>query len=129
MTEPAITPELVAKHNLTTEEYATLKSILGREPSYTELGIFSVIREALVNLQRFLSGEQGDAVMAFLPVVMNVVAELADILFGELLIGHFDFLQADDIRLVFVDQRRQLMRARAQPIDIERNDLHRKAPG
>jgi phosphoribosylformylglycinamidine synthase II len=43
MTEPAITPELVAKHNLTTEEYATLKSILGREPSYTELGIFSVM--------------------------------------------------------------------------------------
>ncbi|MBI3880611.1 MAG: phosphoribosylformylglycinamidine synthase subunit PurL [Verrucomicrobia bacterium] len=43
MTEPAITPELVAKHNLTTEEYATLKSILGREPGYTELGIFSVM--------------------------------------------------------------------------------------
>lgn len=43
MTEPAITPELVAKHNLTPEEYATLKSILGREPSYTELGIFSVM--------------------------------------------------------------------------------------
>jgi phosphoribosylformylglycinamidine synthase len=43
MTEPAITPELVAKHNLTPGEYATLKSILGREPSYTELGIFSVM--------------------------------------------------------------------------------------
>jgi phosphoribosylformylglycinamidine synthase len=44
MTEPAITPELVAKHNLTTEEYAHAKEILGgREPSYTELGIFSVM--------------------------------------------------------------------------------------
>jgi phosphoribosylformylglycinamidine (FGAM) synthase-like enzyme len=43
MTDPAITPELVAKHNLTPEEYSTLKSILGREPSYTELGIFSVM--------------------------------------------------------------------------------------
>lgn len=43
MTEPAITPELVAKHNLTPEEYAKIKQILGREPTYTELGIFSVM--------------------------------------------------------------------------------------
>src|SRR5437667_1271913 len=42
-TEPAITPELVQKHNLTPEEYEKLKGILGREPSYTELGIFSVM--------------------------------------------------------------------------------------
>ena len=43
MTDPAITPELVAKHNLTPDEYANIKRILGREPSYTELGIFSVM--------------------------------------------------------------------------------------
>jgi phosphoribosylformylglycinamidine synthase II len=43
MTEPAITPELVAKHNLTPDEYAHVKEVLGREPSYTELGIFSVM--------------------------------------------------------------------------------------
>src|SRR2546426_11533902 len=43
MTEPAITPELVAKHNLTPEEYKHAVEILGREPSYTELGIFSVM--------------------------------------------------------------------------------------
>src|ERR1035437_568317 len=43
MTEPAITPELVAKHNLTPEEYKHAKEILGRTPSYTELGIFSVM--------------------------------------------------------------------------------------
>ena len=43
MTEPAITPELVQKHNLTPEEYEKLKVTLGREPSYTELGIFSVM--------------------------------------------------------------------------------------
>jgi phosphoribosylformylglycinamidine synthase len=44
MTEPAITPELVAKHNLTPEEYAHAREILGgREPSYTEMGIFSVM--------------------------------------------------------------------------------------
>jgi len=44
MIEPAITPELVAKHGLTPDEYAHAKLILGgREPSYTELGIFSVM--------------------------------------------------------------------------------------
>ena len=43
MTEPAITPELVQKHNLSPEEYVKLKATLGREPSYTELGIFSVM--------------------------------------------------------------------------------------
>ena len=43
MTEPSITPELVQKHGLTPEEYEQVKSILGREPSYTELGIFSVM--------------------------------------------------------------------------------------
>jgi len=43
MTEPAITPELVAKHNLTPDEFAAAKEILGRAPSYTELGIFSVM--------------------------------------------------------------------------------------
>ncbi len=43
MTDPKITPELVAKHNLTPDEYARILEILEREPSYTELGIFSVM--------------------------------------------------------------------------------------
>lgn len=43
MTEPTITPELVQKHNLTPEEFGRIKEILGREPTYTELGIFSVM--------------------------------------------------------------------------------------
>jgi phosphoribosylformylglycinamidine synthase len=43
MTEPAITPELVARHNLTPDEYEKIKTLLGREPSYTELGVFSVM--------------------------------------------------------------------------------------
>jgi phosphoribosylformylglycinamidine synthase len=41
--EPAITPELIAKHGLTTEEYERIKTILEREPNFTELGIFSVM--------------------------------------------------------------------------------------
>src|ERR1051326_5434000 len=43
MNEPVITPDLVQKHNLTGEEFERIKNILGREPNYTELGIFSVM--------------------------------------------------------------------------------------
>ncbi|HSI11335.1 MAG TPA: AIR synthase related protein, partial [Chthoniobacter sp.] len=41
--EPKITPEVIAKHGLTPDEYERIKSILKREPNYTELGIFSVM--------------------------------------------------------------------------------------
>jgi len=41
--DPAVTPELVEKHGLTPEEYERIKKILGREPNFTELGIFSVM--------------------------------------------------------------------------------------
>jgi phosphoribosylformylglycinamidine (FGAM) synthase-like enzyme len=43
MSAAAITPELVAQHQLTAPEYQKIVSILGREPTYTELGIFSVM--------------------------------------------------------------------------------------
>ncbi len=43
MSDPAITPELIKQHGLTPDEYSRVKEILGRAPSYTELGIFSVM--------------------------------------------------------------------------------------
>jgi phosphoribosylformylglycinamidine synthase len=39
----AITPDLVKEHGLTENEYARIKRLLNREPSYVELGIFSVM--------------------------------------------------------------------------------------
>src|SRR6266700_1529415 len=39
----AITPEVIAEHGITPEEYGRIKTALGREPSLTELGIFSVM--------------------------------------------------------------------------------------
>ena len=39
----AITPEIITAHQLTSAEYEKIVSLLGREPSYTELGIFSVM--------------------------------------------------------------------------------------
>ena len=41
--DPAVTPEVVAQHGLTPEEFERIKKILGREPNFTELGIFSVM--------------------------------------------------------------------------------------
>jgi len=41
--DTAITPEIVAEHGLTEEEYGRVLSIMGREPNYVELGIFSVM--------------------------------------------------------------------------------------
>ena len=38
-----ITPQLVAEHGFKGDEYERLLGILGREPSITELGIFSVM--------------------------------------------------------------------------------------
>ncbi len=43
MPDHAITPELVAKHGLTPEEYQRIETILGRAPNFTELGVFSVM--------------------------------------------------------------------------------------
>ena len=38
-----ITPELIAEHGLTKDEYARILEIIGREPNITELGIFSAM--------------------------------------------------------------------------------------
>src|SRR5947209_1670499 len=43
MDSQAITSEVVAAHNLTREEYARIKELLGREPTFVELGVFSVM--------------------------------------------------------------------------------------
>ncbi|MEP6937061.1 MAG: phosphoribosylformylglycinamidine synthase subunit PurL [Chthoniobacterales bacterium] len=41
--DPAVTPEVVAKHGLTPEEFQRIRRIMGREPNFTEIGIFSVM--------------------------------------------------------------------------------------
>ncbi|MDF1873659.1 phosphoribosylformylglycinamidine synthase subunit PurL [Vannielia sp.] len=43
MQEPAITPELIEAHGLKPDEYERILEIIGREPSFTELGIFSAM--------------------------------------------------------------------------------------
>jgi phosphoribosylformylglycinamidine synthase subunit PurL len=41
--EPAITPELVAEHGLKPDEYTRILKLIGRQPTLTELGIFSAM--------------------------------------------------------------------------------------
>ncbi|HEY8559444.1 MAG TPA: phosphoribosylformylglycinamidine synthase subunit PurL [Pyrinomonadaceae bacterium] len=64
--ESKITPEIVAQHGFTPEEYEKVLEIMGREPSMTELGIFSVMwsehcsyKSSRVHLKRLpTSGER-----------------------------------------------------------------------
>ncbi|WP_455475276.1 phosphoribosylformylglycinamidine synthase subunit PurL [Bartonella sp. B17] len=39
----AITPELIAQHGLKDDEYQRILTLIGREPTFTELGIFSAM--------------------------------------------------------------------------------------
>ena len=39
----SVTPELLAQHGLTADEYERILRHLGREPNLTELGLFSVM--------------------------------------------------------------------------------------
>jgi phosphoribosylformylglycinamidine synthase len=41
--EPQITPDLVASHGLKPDEYERILKLIGRTPSFTELGIFSAM--------------------------------------------------------------------------------------
>ncbi|WP_299148471.1 phosphoribosylformylglycinamidine synthase subunit PurL [uncultured Tateyamaria sp.] len=43
MQEPQITPDLIASHGLSPDEYARILEIIGRTPTFTELGIFSAM--------------------------------------------------------------------------------------
>ncbi|NBD29318.1 MAG: phosphoribosylformylglycinamidine synthase subunit PurL [Alphaproteobacteria bacterium] len=43
MQEPAITPDLIEAHGLKPDEYDRILDIIGREPTFTELGIFSAM--------------------------------------------------------------------------------------
>jgi phosphoribosylformylglycinamidine synthase len=41
--EPPVTPALVREHNLNAREHRTIRELLGREPTLTELGVFSAL--------------------------------------------------------------------------------------
>jgi len=41
--DPAITPQLVREHNLTDAEYERITTLLGRTPTFAELGVFSAL--------------------------------------------------------------------------------------
>ncbi|HEB84385.1 MAG TPA: hypothetical protein ENI92_05220, partial [Bacteroidetes bacterium] len=41
--DPPVTGELASAHGLTGEEYARIVELLGRTPTYTELGVYSVM--------------------------------------------------------------------------------------
>ena len=81
-----ITPELVKKHGLLPEEYESVKGHLGREPTLTELGIFSVMWSehcSYKNTRPLLKGfptEKRGATAAFGRVLVKAGEENAGII-------------------------------------------------
>jgi hypothetical protein len=55
---------------------------------------------------------------------MHVITQRLDLVQRELVVMDLGFLQADHVGLMFFNQRRQLMGASAQPVDVEGDDLH-----
>ncbi|RJP18870.1 MAG: phosphoribosylformylglycinamidine synthase subunit PurL [Deltaproteobacteria bacterium] len=60
MKERPVTPALAREHGLSEEEFGRIRSILGRDPNFTELGIFSVMwsehcsyKSSRVHLRKF----------------------------------------------------------------------------
>ena len=43
MQDPSLTEDLISAHGINAEEYAEILNIMGREPTFTELGIFSAM--------------------------------------------------------------------------------------
>ena len=41
--DPKLTPELVRQHGLTPDEFSRIRDVLGRDPTWVELGIFSAL--------------------------------------------------------------------------------------
>jgi phosphoribosylformylglycinamidine synthase subunit PurL len=67
----AISPDLIHSHGLTEEEYLRIKSILGRDPNITELGVFSVMwsehcsyKNTKIELRKFPTSGPGILVRA-----------------------------------------------------------------
>ncbi len=56
--DPAITPALIAEHGLTPDEYRRLVDMLGREPTFTELGHRQRVVERALLVQAFASAPQ-----------------------------------------------------------------------
>ena len=68
MSEPIVTPEIIKSHGITETEYERIKELLGREPNFTELGVFSVMwsehcsyKSSRVHLKRLPT--QGECVL------------------------------------------------------------------
>jgi phosphoribosylformylglycinamidine synthase II len=68
MKEPVITPDIIRSHGLTDDEYDRINQLLGRAPTFTELGIFSVMwsehcsyKSSRVHLKRLPT--KGEAVL------------------------------------------------------------------
>lgn len=88
------------------------------------LRFFTVAREAATHGNRRRFGEQRDAIVTFLAVIKDVVAEFRHLFEGEHVVVNLCLLQADHIWLMLLNDSFKLMRAGTQAVDIKRDKFH-----
>ena len=91
---------------------------------HAALGVLAVGGKTVLHLLQRFPGQQRHPVMAFLAVIIGVIAQVADRLFRKLAVLNLGFLQAHQGGFVFAQQLFQLMQACANTIDIERDQRH-----
>ena len=83
------------------------------------LCIFLVTRQPLDHIGKRTLRHNGNAIMSFLTMVLNAIAKVLNNLNWKILISNLGFLQPDNIRLMFLNKRLNLMKPKSQAIDVK----------
>ena len=86
---------------------------------HAALCIVFIGREAVLHRFQGLAGNQRDTVVAFLAEIVGVVAHVPYCLLREFRVVDLGFLQADQGRLILVDDRLELVQTGPNTVDIE----------
>lgn len=78
-----------------------------------------VTREAFTHRQRCHSGQQGDAVVAFLAMVVQLIPQMCQILQRKHIVMYLGFLQTDHVRAMLLNDRRELMGRARSPLMLK----------
>ena len=62
--------------------------------------------------------------MSFLPMIHSLISQIVKYFNGKVFILHLGFLQSNDVGLMLIDDRRNLVQSRADAVDIKSNDFH-----
>ena len=94
------------------------------DPDRKALGIRRVVRKSLGHRQGRPLAEEGDAVMGLLAEVVGNIAQFLDHLPRKGVVRHLRFLDPDDVRIVSLLERLELVTPAADAVDVEGDESH-----